>query len=497
MKKIAWFCFAFMLIAANMYAAGIGEKAAVLEAETLTLTPGKNTSEINITWYGNTADGHSGKVKFSLNSNVRSGNMPADAQTLTASSTDASEGKVSHKATLTGLAANTVYAYSVSSNGTDFSKVYTYRTPAAGRFTFVAVGDPQLTQPGVSPTSEGVPGGYMEKNNSKTTAQGWSDTVSLIMRRVPNVRFIAGVGDAIDRNLVSDLGRPENALEPHEIKYVNFFAPSALRSVPFAPAMGNHESRSHFGFVHHYNIPNEQSFASVPTGQSGSRHEMESRGNYFYMFNNSLFVVLNTAPYPRNRDEAARVINEILDPTLKAATDAHSGQYKWLFVQTHKSVASLADHAADKDIQYYVEAGFQQMMDKYKVDFVLAGHDHIYARSYPMFDGKRVDGKAGNSISNAGGTVYFTLNSSSGQKFYEEFVPDIKDNAEYPYFEDGTTGSTVLMSKKVPYPVNFYHQDYKPMFLEVDVSDNSVTFNSYEVQDNLSAKVVDTFTVSK
>ncbi|MCL2759405.1 MAG: metallophosphoesterase family protein [Treponema sp.] len=477
-----------MLLAANVFASGIRDTAVSFEAETLTLTPGSNTSEINITWYGNTADGNSGSVKFAVNSSVRNGNFPVNVQTVTATGTSASEGKVSHKATLTGLTPNTVYAYSVSSNGTDFSKVYTYRTPAAGRFIFVAVGDPQLTEPGISPTSEGVPGGFMEKNNSKTTAQGWQDTVNAFMRQVPNVRFIAGVGDAIDRNLISDLGRPENALEPHEIKYRNFFAPAALRSVPFAPAMGNHESRSHYGFVHHYNIPNEQSFTSVPTGQSGSRHEMESRGNYFYLYNNALFVVLNTAPYPRNRDEAARVINEILDPTLKAATDAHSGQYKWLFVQTHKSVASLADHAADKDIQYYIEAGFQQMIDKYKVDFVLAGHDHIYARSYPMTDGKRVS---------SGGTVYFTLNSSSGQKFYEEFVPDIKDNTEYPYFEDGTTGSAVLMSGKVPYPVSFYHQDYKPMFLEIDVSDNSVTFKSYEVQDNLSVKVVDTYTVTK
>jgi len=488
MKKFTWLCIVFMLLAANVFAGGTGEKVLSFEAETLTLTPGRNTSEINITWYGNTTDGKTGVVKFALNSSVKGGNLPANAQTVTASGTDASEGKVSHKATLTSLAPNTVYAYSVSSDGVNFSRVYTYRTPAAGRFIFVAVGDPQLTEPGVSPTAEGVPGGFMEKNNSKTTAQSWADTVNLITRRVPNVRFIAGVGDAIDRNLVSDLGRPENALEPHEVKYRNFFAPAALRNIPFAPAMGNHESRSHYGFVHHYNIPNEQAFTSIPTGQSGSRHEMESRGNYYYLYNNALFVVLNTAPYPRNRDEAARIINEHFDATFKAATEAHSGQYNWLFVQTHKSIASLADHAADKDIQYYVEAGFQQLMDKYKVDFVLAGHDHIYARSYPMLDGKRVT---------SGGTIYFTLNSSSGQKFYEEFVPDIKDNTEYPYFEDGSTGSAVLMSKKVPYPVNFYHQDYKPMFLEIDVSASSVTFKAHEVQDNLSVRIVDTFTVRK
>jgi len=480
-------CLAFCILPLSCVS-GSGSAGAGFDAETLTLTPGRNTSEINITWYGNTADGNLGKVRFAPRSAVRGNNFPADAQIVNAAGVNASEGKVSHKATLAGLTPNTVYAYSVSSDGINFSKVYTYRTPAAGRFTFVAVGDPQLTQPGVSPTSEGVPGGYMEKNNSKTTRAAWADTINLIMRRVPNVRFIAGVGDAIDRNLVSELGRPENALEPHEIKYVNFFAPPALRNIPFSPVVGNHESRSHFGFVHHYNIPNEQQFTSIPTGQSGSRHEMESRGNYFYLYNNALFVVLNTAAYPRNRDEAARIINEHFDITLRAATEQHNGQYRWLFVQTHKSIASLADHAADRDIQYYIEAGFQQLMDRYNVNFVLAGHDHIYARSHPMLDGRRV---------NSGGTIYFTLNSSSGQKFYAEFVPDIKDNTEYPYFEDGTSGSAVLMAGNVPYPVNFYHQNYKPMFLEIDVTDNTVTFRAYEVQDNLSARIVDNFTVSR
>jgi len=467
------------------------------EAEMLTLTPGKNTSEINLTWYGNTTEGKTGVVKFALLSAMSAGQFPASARTVNAAGIDASTGKVSHKAVLTGLSLNTEYAYSVSSDGVNFSKIYTYKTPAAGRFIFVAVGDPQVTEPGVSPDAEGVKGGYQEKNSNKTTRQAWQETITAITSRVPNVRFIAGVGDQIDRNLVSDLGRPENSIDPHEIKYANFFAPAALRRIPFAPVVGNHESRTSFGFLYHYNIPNEQLFTSIPTGQSGSRHEMESKGNYYYMYNNVLFVVLNTAAYPRNADEAARIITEHFNETLKAATNAHNGQYRWLFVQTHKSVASLADHAADKDIQYYVEAGFQQLMDTYRVDFVLAGHDHIYARSYPMFDGKRVEGKSGSRITNAGGTIYFTLNSSTGQKFYAEFVPDIKDNTEYPFFEDGSKGSAVLMTGRVPYPVNVYHQGYKPMFVEIDVSDNTVIFKAHEIQENLSVRIVDTFTVQR
>jgi hypothetical protein len=169
-------------------------------------------------------------------------------------------------------------------------------------------------------------------------------------------------------------------------------------------------------------------------------------------------VVLNSSPDPRNRDEARKIITEHFNKTLKAATEEHKGEYRWLFVQTHKPVTGLADHATDKDIQYYVETGFEQLMDMYLVDFVLTGHDHIYTRSHPIYSGKRVDGKADGSITGAGGTVYFTLNSSTGQKFYQEFVLGVKNNTDYPYFEDGTKGSTVLMSGKVPYAVNVYHR---------------------------------------
>ena len=99
--------------------------------ETLTLTPGKNTSEIGLTWYSDDTAGN-GKVKF--------GNA-----TVEATSGAATTGKIWHKATITGLAAGKVYVYSVSNDGIAFSREYAYKTPGAGGFTFVAVGDPQLT----------------------------------------------------------------------------------------------------------------------------------------------------------------------------------------------------------------------------------------------------------------------------------------------------------------------------------------------------------------
>jgi hypothetical protein len=90
----------------------------------------------------------------------------------------------------------------------------------------------------------------------------------------PKISFIASSGDQIDRNFLSKLGASENSIDPHEIKYACFFAPDALRSVPFAPVVGNHDAITNYAFLYHFNLPNEQDFTSVDTGQSGSRHEM-------------------------------------------------------------------------------------------------------------------------------------------------------------------------------------------------------------------------------
>lgn len=480
--------------------------AAEHEAEMLTLTPGQTTSEINLTWYGDETDGKSGKVKFAPKAAMVSNEFPTDTVVVNAIGIEASTGKISHKATLTGLEPNTEYVYAVSNEGTNYSRQYTYKTPAKGAFTFVMVGDPQLTDVAVSPDDSEAdpptPGGFMEENHSKTTTQGWQDTINAILNVTPSVAFIAGVGDQVDRNLID--GSPESRLDEHEPKYANFFAPSVLRNIPFAPAIGNHEARSNLSFLYHYNLPNESTITEsdrVITSESArsGRETMQlvqSLGNYYYLYNNALFVVLNSSARVDDIEQASVMVN-IFDDVLRNATTIHKGQYQWLFVQHHKTTIGIADHAADKDIQYYVEAGFEKLMDKYSVDFVFAGHDHNYARSYPMYDGKRVDGKVGNNITDVGGTIYFTLNSSSGQKFYEEFVPAIIDNTDYPYFGDGITGSEELMSGKVPYAVYKYHQNYKPMFMSADVSDRAVTFTVYEMQEDLTTKVVDTLTVSK
>ena len=476
--------------------------------ETLGLVPGKNTGELNLNWYCDAAVTGTPAVAFT----------PQLGATLnfTGLQAAASAGKLANKVTVTGLQPDTTYGYRVSSDGLNWSGSYTYKTPKAASFRFAVTGDPQLTT------------GLQDNTSSRkdeTTAKGWQDTVAAIAVR--GVDFIAGVGDEVD---MTNNGS--------EAEYSNFFAPDALRSLPFAPAVGNHDR--HYLFNYHYNLPNEQSFTPVVNaGNAGNEQYrvMEVAANYYYLYNNALFVVLNDSGYPESKEVAAEYVS-LYDKTLQAATEANADQYTWLFVQHHKSTASVADHIADTDIQYYVEAGFEKTMDKYGVDFVLAGHDHVYARSYPMLDGVPDKTGAGGTVNatlikggdgastatNPNGTVYFTTTTGSGLKYYELFNNAgnlyVKNNSSYPYLVENLFGSLAYAGAniinnnpsvtggttdpalyshevgKLPLSAAKYLQNKTPGYIYVEVAGNTVSFNYYDIDEYKDA-LYDSYTVSK
>ena len=123
-----------------------------------------------------------------------------------------------------------------------------------------------------------------------------------------------------------------------------------MTSIAYAPAVGNHDR--HYMFADHFNLPNEMTVEGVDengeleqvkttfrgqnngTSQSHGnyiqatadeiannsesngvtpnaegqydfteRREMETKGNYYYLYDNVLFVTLNTGAYPGGNDE--------------------------------------------------------------------------------------------------------------------------------------------------------------------------------------------------
>jgi hypothetical protein len=458
---------------------GVSSQANVL---TLGLMPGNDTTEINLNWYSSGAPGgKSAQVRFIRGTLAKGTEL---IEKTGAVSEAGATGNTVHKVTVTGLKPGSSYEYAVSSDGNNWSEMYDFKVPAAtGAFKFAVIADPQLHATTWDPLNRYTPSGGAK------TEFGWLETMQKIV--AAGVSFIASGGDQVD------------ASAGNESEYTLFFAPPGLRSLPFAPVSGNHDN--HLNFNYHYHLPNVQTFTTETVETAKGR-------NYFYLYNNILFVVLNTAPYGGVNgnhttafpdSEAAPHIARFKS-TIQAAKTKHAGKYDWLIVQHHKSTASVADHLADRDIQGYVEAGFEKLMSDERVDFVLAGHDHVYARSYPLSgrDGGRVSVPnktfSGSTWNNPGDPIYLTFTTGSGLKYYAVAEDKtsvyantlyVKDNTSYPYLGDVTNANgasstpfgshSYLTDKLLPVSNAAYVQPYIPSSCIVDVNGKPITFEAY------------------
>jgi len=272
----------------------------------------------------------------------------------------------------------------------------------------------------------------------------WGQTMAKIAAH--NVDFIAGVGDQVDSAKV-------------EKGYTNFYAPPQMKNIPYAAAMGNHDVDSIF--FCHFNFPNHAARSNALFDFSGGKTVIN--GNYWYLYNNVLFVVLNTAFFYPNELSGAQASVERFGTTLTSAKAAHTGKYNWIIVQHHESTRSVGSHAEDKEVLLNKEAGFETLMDTHGVDLVLAGHDHVYVRTKPMKGGKAAtDGK---------GTIYITLTAGASPKFYP-IVTKLEDKS--------------IMEKTL--------QNNRRGFAIFDVNGKSISFKAYDAEKDV---VVDSLSLSK
>jgi hypothetical protein len=437
---------------------GISAQASV---STLGLTPGNDTTELNLNWYSTgTQSGKVAQVRF-IRGTIAEGYQLIEE---TGAVSSASSGNTAHKATVTGLKPGASYVYAVSSDGTNWSKEYNFKVPPVGAFKFAVITDPQL--------NANIDSISRYPATGTTTTAGWTETMQKVVDA--GVSFIAGCGDQVDTN-------------SSETQYTNFFSPNGIKNLPFAPVVGNHDIAANF--FYHFNIPNEQ----------GTANSTDVGANYFYRYNNILFVVLNTSAYPGSTSAATPYITRFRT-TIQNAKTAHRDKYDWLIVQHHKSTASVASHCADTDIQYFVEAGFEKLMSDENVDFVIAGHDHVYARSYPLQgkDGGLVSvpdkTKGGNTVNNPGNPIYLTFNTASGLKYYLvsadktiTFSGTVQNNAKYPYLGADANGTSTLYGSEnyklgnLPVSNVAFSQALIPSYTIVDVNGKSITFKTYPI----------------
>ncbi|MBO7745053.1 metallophosphoesterase [Paenibacillus sp. MWE-103] len=404
------------------------EAQAAYTAKAISLSPGSDVSQVNFAWYSS-VDPAAAVVQMAKASDLVNGtDFPAADKILTFSGTTSAAvtGFNSNKVTATGLEPNTQYAYRFG-DGTDanWSAASNYKTPNPDSYTFMYVGDPQIGASG----------------NAATDGIGWQRTMRIAKQNFPNIDFVMSGGDQVDTGT-------------SEAQYDLYLSPDQLKNIPVATTVGNHDTN--INYQYHYNVPNLTTLGGQKVGND------IVNGDYSYTYGDALYMVLNSNS-SSTADHAVFMRQAVADHP----------DTKWRFVTLHHDIygAGSAHSQSDSlDRRLYL----QPVIDELDIDLVFTGHDHSYARSYPLYNNnvqtQFKDGE-GNDI-NPTGTSYFTANSASGSKYY-----DLAPVAEY-YSE-----------------ARIQHR--KTSFSTVTVTPTTFTYDTYEIETDDSLTKIDSYNVLK
>lgn len=489
---------------------------------------GSNPTQLNFSWF--TQSAAAAQIKIAPASKLQNGALPASAAvqnavqqkaTATESINQATEtladitgvpsaanyndnatngktpaplftGEYSNKATVKGLSPSTAYAYSVSDGKGDWSPVYTVSTMSSSAVSFAAFGDPQI---GAFDDADGTAksdttGGHKSVTDDET---GWGKMLSFVSQ-IKGLNFLFTMGDQV--NDYNYLGSGLSAEDGQWNQYNYFFNPNGktvIQSFPLAVFSGNHDHQMGEYYGYHYNQPNLSSLGATQYGNDG---------DYWFTAGPVLFLVLNA----NNAGTADH--DQFIAQAVKANPDA-----RWKVAAWHQSAYSEASHnirnTADDPV-LTIRNTWPHMMDKYGIDVVLQGHDHYYTRTAQMYDGNVIDPSTGNavtpavdtgssipgtananatyatkdypnSVTDPKGTVYFTLDSGSGSKYYN--------------LQTGTN-DTVGGGTDHTFSVVGW-QGYTPTYSLVTFTNSTFTIKTYSTGDFASQQLIDSYTITK
>lgn len=352
------------------------------------------------------------------------------ARVIDAMTAQARDGRFSNQAVIDDLEETTAYLYRVGSEEMGWSRSYELWTGTFDdTYSFVYLTDAQI---GAS--------GSWENDRDR-----WAASVDQIDQFEKDASMIVSGGDQIETHRSED-------------EYASLIAPELLKQLPFSATIGNHDNQSD-QFNSHFFTPNRSEIHGYESedGRAG--------GDYWYIYNGVLYLNINTNARSEGEEDHIAFMRDVIDEQGDAAN--------WTVVTMHHSLYSAAFHSVEQDVIERREA-LAPAFSELGVDLVLAGHDHIYTRSYlmegttPAGDLPSQEESGVTLTAEEGQVLYVTGNSASGSKFYGE---------------DASSPEAAIKD-----------QSNQPQYTDVDVSPTAITLTTYQTMDRT---VIDEVTLTR
>ncbi|MCL2045230.1 MAG: S-layer homology domain-containing protein [Oscillospiraceae bacterium] len=417
--------------------------------------------------------------------------------------------------TISGLEPGTTYDY-VLIQDSAVSDFFSFTTVNPNRFSFYAMSDIQI---GVD--SSNIPYGQVRTNvnglgdqfrNHEFHTENWKAALSIARRISPHAAFIMSAGDQVEA-----VGTQNGTFSVYQGEYDLFASANQLSSLPIVSSIGNHDF--HPMFLDHFNFPqNSENFNQFGTGNG-------VEFDYWFRHGNTFFLVMSVnahsdADYTMSATRRAKIVewaSQNDDATWKIA----------MFYYPPYSVYRAESDAA----KAAVRNAFNPLLEEIGIDLVINGHCHSYNRThhinggtgeaigeplktqywvdptdgsvhYGEFGDDNANQGAGNSagtapeaggfnpnwnvtgtkgyttVLNPTGIVYFTLSTPSGSKFYATNAgPEAREGGGNPRIHSA----------------NFQHQTELPHISVIDITENTLTFTTYQIEGRAGNSLIQAF----
>ena len=285
--------------------------------------------------------------------------------TATASTFYTNERNVCH-ATLDGLEADTRYLFKIMAGNTE-SDVRTFKTAGAkGPWNFVVFTD------------------FQHRENPVTLP------LIQMMKDLASPDLVLCSGDHID-------------VAGNEYEWTYILDNDIFRDFVYAASPGDHAywacdkvdgGYPQYDFPYTFN----HLFHFPQNGAPSSRNS-----TYYFYYNDILFVALDM----NNSDIASGERFDEQVQWFEQTLDRLKGTYKYLIVYEHKSI--FGSEIIDEVVAQELRPQWYPVFQKYRVDVVFSGHDHIYSRTFAL-DGDQL------AKTPEEGTYYLDMGSSGDKR---------------------------------------------------------------------------------
>lgn len=360
MKRKFTFALA-VLIALMLLGSSLANAAVTVSGpENLVLSLTGDTTEMAVTWWDDSGVA-AGQVRYGLAEGLSDAAVAAARRTVSAS------GYSSFEAVMTGLVAGETYYYQVGS-AAGWSDIRSFVAPQedTGSLTFLFMGDAQFS-------------------SSITDYEAWGALLENAYENYDDAAFAVMGGDMVNNG--------QNAAEWQA--FLSEASPVFSR-LPLLAAPGNHESND---IVTGKPTLMNKLLSMPKNGPAGFEEEF-----YSFDYGECHILCLNSNVFLNEQLNAGAMTLADFD-RIKAwiASELGSSSAAWKIVVMHHPAYSVVSDMAGAA----VFANWVPLFEAAEVDLALYGHQHVYMRTKPMWQGQ---------VNYAQGITY--LMGVSGSKYY-------------------------------------------------------------------------------